>query len=343
MTTEDLKYVTKRRNKRGVRWYWQRKGFKLLRLPDDPVKRFELAHKLNEQADAVAVVENVETAKHGTIGWLIEKYKGSDRYKDLKPASKSLYDRWLREFGDMWSTLPPKALTRAVVEEFSNGIEGRATRANAVAVLKNVLQRARYYGLVEINEARGLGLSGPSPRQVVWSLDEIEHFRTACENEAVRLAFEILLYTAQRRGDVVRLRWDAFNGDTIRLKQQKTGKPVEVPVHRDLLPVLDEAKARRRGVFIVTHADGRPVRAQWLTDQFLEIRQKCGLVHLQARDLRRTAIVFMGEAGCTEYQIAAISGHSIESTRKILDTYLPRTLPMGREAIKKWEDSKNRV
>ena len=56
MTSEDLKYVTKRRNKRGIRWYWQRKGHPLVRLPDDPVKRFALAHKLNEQADAAAVV-----------------------------------------------------------------------------------------------------------------------------------------------------------------------------------------------------------------------------------------------------------------------------------------------
>ncbi len=41
--------------------------------------------------------------------------------------------------------------------------------------------------------------------------------------------------------------------------------------------------------------------------------------------------------------IAAISGHSIESTRKILETYLVRTLPMGQAAIKKWENSENKV
>jgi integrase len=343
MTSEDLKYVTKRRNKRGIRWYWQRKSHPLVRLPDDSVKRFALAHKLNEQADAAAVVNLGTTTEHGTIGWLIERYKESDKYKDLKPASKSMYDRWLREFGDMWSTLPPKALTRAVVVEFSKTIEGRATRANAVAVLKNILELARYHGLVEINEARGLGLSGPAPRQVVWSRDEIEIFRAGIDNDAFRLAFEILLYTAQRRGDVARLRWDAYNGETIKLRQQKTGKPVEVPVHRDLRPVLEAAKARRRGVFIVTHSDGRPVRAQWITDQFLEIRQKCGLERVQGRDLRRTAIVFMGEAGCTEYQIAAISGHSIENTRQILETYLVRTLPMGRAAMKTWEKSENKV
>ena len=47
----------------------------------------------------------------------------------------------------------------------------------------------------------------------------------------------------------------------------------------------------------------------------------------------------MGEAGCTETQIAAVSGHSIEGTRQILETYLVRTAKMGRAAIRKWEES----
>ncbi len=38
---EKLAYVTRRTNANGkVRWYWQRPGHKLTRLPDDPVERF---------------------------------------------------------------------------------------------------------------------------------------------------------------------------------------------------------------------------------------------------------------------------------------------------------------
>jgi hypothetical protein len=47
----------------------------------------------------------------------------------------------------------------------------------------------------------------------------------------------------------------------------------------------------------------------------------------------------MGEAGCTEAQIAAVSGHSIEGTRQILETYLPRTSKMASRAIRIWEES----
>ena len=155
----------------------------------------------------------------------------------------------------------------------------------------------------------------------------------------MRIAFPLLLYPAQRPVDVVQMRWDAYDGETIRLRQQKVGKPVEIPCHRDLRSVLNDLKARRNGVQIVARPDGTPVPRQWLTDRFKHLRQACGLEHLQARDLRRTAIILMGEAGATEAQIAAVSGHDTETTRRILETYLPRTVKMAKGAIRKWEQS----
>ena len=61
---------------------------------------------------------------------------------------------------------------------------------------------------------------------------------------------------------------------------------------------------------------------------------------LQHRDLRRTAMVRMAEAGCTTQQIAAVSGHEIATTTRILDTYIPRTAKMAEAAILKWEGRK---
>ena len=108
MTIERLRYVTRRRNRKGERWYWQRKGFPLVRLPADRVKRFDMAHKLNQQADRVATIE---TAEEGTVAWLIQHYVESDRYKDLKPASKLIYAPWLRDLNGIWGAMPPRVIT----------------------------------------------------------------------------------------------------------------------------------------------------------------------------------------------------------------------------------------
>lgn len=58
---------------------------------------------------------------------------------------------------------------------------------------------------------------------------------------------------------------------------------------------------------------------------------------LQYRDLRRTLIVRLAEAGVDLPGIAAVSGHKIETCKKILETYLPRTGKMASAAIETLE------
>jgi hypothetical protein len=44
-------------------------------------------------------------------------------------------------------------------------------------------------------------------------------------------------------------------------------------------------------------------------------------------------MIRMAEAGATSPQIASVSGHSIESTQRILVTYLPRNRDLAEVAI----------
>lgn len=57
------------------------------------------------------------------------------------------------------------------------------------------------------------------------------------------------------------------------------------------------------------------------------------LEQLQYRDFRRTAVVHLGELGLADQLIAAITGHSLDETKKILETYMPRTTGMAARAI----------
>lgn len=80
-------------------------------------------------------------------------------------------------------------------------------------------------------------------------------------------------------------------------------------------------------------------RAGWSKEQ---VGDELGLRHRQRRDLRRTGIVRMAEAGATTPQIAAVSGHSIDYCQKILDTYLPRRSEVALGAIIAWEQTAER-
>lgn len=52
--------------------------------------------------------------------------------------------------------------------------------------------------------------------------------------------------------------------------------------------------------------------------------------------MRRTAMVRMAEAGATTAQIAGVSGHTIDQTSRILDTYIPRRGEVAAGAIDAW-------
>ncbi len=57
------------------------------------------------------------------------------------------------------------------------------------------------------------------------------------------------------------------------------------------------------------------------------------LEDLQFRDLRRTAVVRLGQLGLEPQLIAAITGHKLATVEKILEVYMPRTTKMAARAI----------
>lgn len=59
-----------------------------------------------------------------------------------------------------------------------------------------------------------------------------------------RLALALLLYTGQRRGDVVRLGRQHIRDGFIHLRQQKTGIELAIPLHSTLAAVIAEIQQR---------------------------------------------------------------------------------------------------
>ena len=50
--------------------------------------------------------------------------------------------------------------------------------------------------------------------------------------------FTLALYTSQRVSDVVRMGWQHVKGDRIAVRQEKTDKPLVIPMHPELVQVL---------------------------------------------------------------------------------------------------------
>src|SRR5262245_46207906 len=68
-----------------------------------------------------------------------------------------------------------------------------------------------------------------------WTDDEIARFeRRHPVGSRARLAHALLLYTGQRRGDVIRMGPQHMRGGAIHVKQEKGGAELVIPIHSEL-------------------------------------------------------------------------------------------------------------
>lgn len=146
----------------------------------------------------------------------------------------------------------------------------------------------------------------------------------------------------------------------IRIRQNKTRAWIEVPVVGEVRREIEAAIARARSAGRMTillddtrSSDDSPAGYDGQTGQgrfqsdFADIRETAaaaadaaGDVELGAElrglkflDLRRTCVVYLGELGLDAHLIAAITGHDIDETQRILRIYMPRTTGRAARAI----------
>jgi integrase len=141
-----------------------------------------------------------------------------------------------------------------------------------------------------------------------WTEAEIAQFeRHHPVGSRARLAFGLLLYTGQRRSDVVRMGRQHVSDGALFVRQQKTGREVWIPVHAALTAILAEAPSNL--TFLVTD-QGKPYSAAGFGNWFRDQCRAAGLRGCSAHGLRKAAARRLAEAGCTAHEISAITGHA---------------------------------
>jgi len=332
-----MRYVTVRPGKEGPRHFWQRKGYPLTRLPVDEIERHKRAKELNDWADKTPPQIAQIPDDTATVSGIIADYRAHHSFRALAPNTKRYYERWLDDLRQTWGPRRVEIIDKGICEEYLASIPSLGPRRNARAVLRQVMHRAVSLGKLPSNPTNDIQLESLAPRQELFDDEALGAFVTACRahpthGRMVYVGFMLLLFTGQRPGDMLRMGWPQYNGRTIRLKQQKTGKWVEIPAHPQLKQMLDWLRPQASAVLINMHG-ARPVSEKMFNVRFIEVRRAAKLDGKQARDLRRTAVVRMAEGGAEIQDIAAVTGHTIERTRQILEVYLPRTAKMAERGV----------
>jgi len=274
---------------------------------------------------------------------IIKAYEKSVDFGDLAASTRRSYGPLLRriekEFGDFPLSGLADRRSRGVFMGWRDRVaevSGRRQADYAWTVLARVLSWGLDRGMVPANPCeKGGRLYRGSRVDNVWSADD-EALFLARAPKHLHLPLIIALWTGQRQGDLLRLPWSAYDGTHIRLRQGKTGARVLIPVGAPLKAALD-AEPRRCPV-ILTNTEGKP----WTSDGFRASWRKAGaasgITDLRFNDLRGTAVTRLAVAGCTQAEIATITGHSSRDVGAILDAhYLHRDPALAESAILKLE------
>jgi integrase len=134
-----------------------------------------------------------------------------------------------------------------------------------------------------------------------WSEGEIERFETKYPiGTRARLAFALLLYTGQRRSDVVRMGRQDIHTGVLAINQRKTEggdeAHLEIPVHPKLREIIDATPTVGVKTFLVT-SFGKPYTAPGFGNWFRELCDAAECPDVSAHGLRKGCARRLAEIG----------------------------------------------
>jgi integrase len=304
---------------RGRRAGWKTYWFK--HAP--PSEEFELELR-NWQAGAAKRPEvGAERVRAGSMSALIVRYYRSVEFVTLAKSTQATYRGIIEQFRVEHGERTVAGLQRKQIKGLV------AKRAGTPAAANNLLRMLR----ILMKFAVDMDMRPDDPTVGIkpvanktdgfhsWSEDEIGAFESAHPiGSRARLAFALLLYTGQRRSDVIKMGRQHLRGNRIMVRQQKTGVQLEIPIHPELARII-AATPSDNLTFLVTKAHranrSKPFTAAGFGNWFREMCDDAGLPQCSAHGLRKAVARRLAEAGCSEHVIAAITGHrSLHEVRR---------------------------
>jgi integrase len=284
-------------------------------------------------------------APAGVLRTVLDAYESSSDFAALADRTRADYKKHLRAIAAEFGDFPLAAISdRRTRGEFLAWRDRIATTSRRTAdyrfgVFARSLSWAFNRGLTSLNPLERPGRLYRSNRnESVWTDDDEAAFLAKAPAH-LHLALTLALWTGQRQGDLLRLTWTAYDGQTIRLKQRKTGVRVAIPVGAPLKAALDAAKENKKdAVTILTTAGGHSWTESGFRASWRKACVKAGVVDVTFHDLRGTAVTRLALAECSVAEIATITGHSLRDVGAILDSaYLNRDSGLAASAIRKLE------
>ena len=249
----------------------------------------------------------------GTLRWLCTQYFEAAEFKGLTLRTQYVRRRILDGICKHDGDKPYAQMEARHVRKRRDERAETPEAANAlVKALRQLFNFALEYELAQRNPAKDVPyLKSGSDGYYSWTPDDVRAYETRhLVGSKARLALALLLYTGQRRSDVVRLGPQHIKDGWITFTQAKNKARKPVTLSIPLLPELEtvmEATATGNLAFLVTQF-GKPFTPDGFGNWFRKRCDEAGLTNCSAHGLRKAGAAIAAENGATERQLMAIFG-----------------------------------
>jgi integrase len=259
----------------------------------------------------------------GSLDALALSYYRSPAFAALRASTQAAYRRLVEELRTGYGARPVRLIEPRHIEAMMAQKAGAPTAANhRLRILRLLMAHAMRAGMIRQDPTRGVDrVPYRTDGYHTWTEAEIAAFEARWPSGSrERLAFALLLYTGQRRSDVVRmgrqhLREVAHDGRPVRVievRQEKTARRLLLPVHAALAAEIDQTPRDLLPFLRTGYA--KPFSPRGFYNLFVGWAQEAGLPPGRSpHGLRKAAGRRLAEAGASAHQIMSILGVTLET------------------------------
>lgn len=311
MTDRRFPGVSKYQDRHGTwRWRARAKGKPQKALPG-PYGSPEFIRAWEEWANDAPASRVSSRTLPGTISALLSAYYQSPEFNyELADTTRKAYRATLERFRAKNGDKPYTAITRANIVAIRDKL--RPDPSNIMLrALRHMSRYAVDRGVFQSDPTAGLRKIKIKTDGIhTWSLEEVARFEAFHPvGTKPRLAMALLLYTAQRRSDVVQMgrQLEIDGGCALRLRQRKTGEWLVLPIVAPLRQILEAGPTGAMNYLETAH--GKPFSSAGFGNWFAKQCSAAGLKGCSAHGLRKAAATRLAMAGATAHEIQSITGH----------------------------------
>ncbi|MBO9441792.1 tyrosine-type recombinase/integrase [Phaeobacter italicus] len=296
------KKFTSSKTIKGRTYQYFRKDGRYVRLPDDPnSEEYDREYWRLMRGDG-------PLSQRYTFEKLILSYKQSPRWESLAPRTRADYSRVLEYISDKLGSKDPTKMRRSTIIDAQMANRHRARFANYIPHMLSILfEHSIDLDWQRDNPAKGISKIKTGEGHKPWPTSAITAYRKHADGLAL-LIFELALGTGQRASDLTRMEWEHIEDSGIWVTQGKTKARLWLPFTARLAAVLD-ASQKTSPKFILADRFGKQLNYDQLQKKVMAVRRIANLTEYSLHGLRYSAAGELAEAGCTDQQIAAITGH----------------------------------